>query len=97
MDACNAEAWVVTSGEFDDALSWAAKLQGDLCVDCIPPTVTVDCVQGVCVGRAFSPIDVNLDPDQAPSSCGVRELINSGSQNIGYVEFADGQAICGDI
>lgn len=97
MDACNAEAWVVTSAEFDDAVSCANKLQTSLCVDCIPPTVTVDCVQGVCVGRAFSPVVVNLDPDQAPSSCGARELVNDGSQNIGYVEFTDGQAICGDI
>jgi hypothetical protein len=97
MDDCTAEAWIVTKAEFDDAVSWADKRQGDLCVDCIPPTVTVDCVQGACVARAFSPVDVNLDPDQAPSSCGVRELVNSGSQDIGYVEITGGQVGCGDI
>jgi hypothetical protein len=98
MDDCNAAAWIVTRDEFAAAVSWAAQLEaGTLCVDCIPPTVTVDCVQGVCVGRAFSPVDVSLDPDQAPSSCGARELVNSGSQDIGYVEITDGQTICGDI
>lgn len=97
MDDCNSEAWIVTAAEFDDAVVWAAQLEGGFCVDCVPPTVSVDCVQGRCVGRAFSPVDVNLAPEQARSSCGARELVNSGSQDIGYVEVVDGRAVCGEI
>jgi len=97
VDDCQSEAFVVTADEFDVAVDLVGTRQQGSCAGCIVPTVVTQCVNGTCVAQAFSPIDVNLASDQASSSCGPREVVNSGSQNIVAVDVIDGYAACGDI
>ena len=96
VDDCNSEAFLVEAGEFDAALDLVAQRQQDFCAGCIVPTVVTECFEGRCIGRAFSPVDVNPAPGSPSSVCGPRELVNSGSQDIGYVDVVDGYATCGD-
>lgn len=97
VDDCQSEGFVVSADEFDTAVNLVATRQQDSCAGCIVPTVVTQCVNGTCVAQAFSPIDVELASDQASSSCGPREVVNSGSQNIVAVDVIDGYAACGDI
>ena len=97
VDDCQSEAFVVTADEFDTAVDIVATRQQDSCAGCIVPTVLTECVDGTCVGRAFNPADVQLATEQALSSCGPREVVNSGSQDILFVDVVDGYAACGDF
>jgi len=97
VDDCQSEAFVVSADEFDAAVDLVDTRQQNSCAGCTVPTVVTECVDGTCVGRAFSPADVQLAADQALSSCGPREVVNSGSQNIVAVDVIDGYAACGDF
>ncbi len=99
VDTCAAEAYVVTADEFDQARDLADD--STRCADCIIPPVTVECVEGRCVGKAFNPADVRYEDGQALDSCGVRavETVVAGDANNGltFVALDEGVATCGTL
>ncbi len=97
VDDCNSEAFIVQADEFDVALTLVEQRQQDFCAGCVVPTVVSECVNGTCIGRAFNASDVQPAAGTPQSVCGPREVVNSGSQNIGYVDVVDGYAACGDV
>ena len=99
VDTCAAEAYVVTADEFAEARDLADD--STRCADCIIPPVTVECVEGRCVGKAFHPADVRYDSGQALDSCGVRavETVDAAAaaNELGFVALDDGVATCGTL
>ncbi len=97
VDDCQSEVFVVTAAEFDTAVDLVDSRQQGSCAGCVAPTVVTECFNGSCASRAFSPNDVTLASDQPLSSCGPREVVTSGSQDIQSIEVIDGYAACGDV
>ena len=96
VDPCNAEAFLVTADEFDAARDLVDTRQQELCVDCVLPVVTAECVEGRCVGKAFAPGEVTYAEGQPLDSCGAREVVNAEADlNVSFAEVEDGVATCG--
>lgn len=100
VDTCAAEAYVVTADEFDAARDLADD--STQCADCIIPPVTVECVEGRCVGKAFNPADVRYVDGQALDSCGARAVETvvddaAANDDLTFVPLDDGVATCGTL
>lgn len=100
VDTCAAEAYVVTADEFDAARDLADD--SSQCADCIIPPVTVECVDGQCVGKAFDPADVRSAEGQALDGCGARAVETvvddaAANDDLTFVALDDGVASCGTI
>lgn len=100
VDSCAAEAYVVTADEFDAARGLADD--SSQCADCIIPPVTVECVDGQCVGKAFDPADVRYAEGQALDGCGARAVetvVDDAAANadLTFVALDDGVASCGTV
>lgn len=100
VDSCAAEAYVVTADEFDTARDLADD--STVCADCIIPPVTVECVEGRCVGKAFNPADVRYAEGQALDSCGpraVETVVDEAAANddLNAIALDDGVATCGTL
>lgn len=100
VDSCAAEAYVVTADEFDTARDLADNTT--VCADCIVPPVTVECVEGRCVGKAFDPADVRYVAGQALDSCGpraVETVVDEAAANddLTFIALDDGVATCGTL
>lgn len=95
VDECRAEAFIVTEDEFEQAKNLKQARSDDGCANCTVPVVAVECLLGVCVGKAFDPLRVSYDADQALDSCGPREL-DTDDTNVEFAAVEDGFAICGD-
>jgi hypothetical protein len=100
VDSCAAEAYVVTADEFDTARDLADDTT--VCADCIIPPVTVECVEGRCVGKAFNPADVRYAEGQAFDSCGpraVETVVDEAAANddLTFIALDDGVATCGTL
>lgn len=98
VDACAVEAFVVTADEFDDARGLVARRQDQACADCILPVVVTECVEGRCVGKAFSAADVAYAAGQPLDSCGSREVVSTAADanvDVSFADLPDGVATCG--
>lgn len=104
VDSCAAEAYVVTADEFDLARDLADD--SNQCADCIIPPVTIECVEGRCVGKAFNPAEVRYAEGQAEGQaldgCGARAVetvVHNAAANEGltFVALDAGVATCGSV
>lgn len=100
VDTCAAEAYVVTADEFAQARDLADD--STLCADCIVPPVTVECVEGRCVGKAYNPADVRYADGQALDSCGARAVETvaddaAANDDLTFIALDDGVATCGTL
>ena len=100
VDSCAAEAYVVSAEEFDAARDLADDTSQ--CADCVIPPVTVECVDGQCLGKAFNPADVRYADGQAPDGCGARSVETvvdepAANADLIFVVLDDGVASCGTV
>lgn len=77
LNGCVNEAQVVHASN-KDAAKAAWPYCDNNCTDCIPPLVTVYCLEGTCVGRAEEPTG-----DFPEDHCGVDEEPGTGGGNPG--------------